>query len=213
MNNKTEIIKCIDELYKDPKCELEFNSNYELLVAVILSAQCTDKRVNQVTKELFKEYNTPEKMMTLSSAELENFIRPCGLSKNKAGYILEASREIVSKYGGQLPKTKEELKQLPGVGEKTANVMLATAFGIPAIAVDTHVFRVSNRLGLANSKNVLETQHQLEKVLPKDKWIKFHFALITHGRYVCKAQNPKCEECGAKSYCGYYKKVAVKNKI
>lgn len=212
MKNFENIIKQVDSLYKDPKCELVFNSTYELLVAVILSAQCTDKRVNLVTKELFKDYNTPEKMIKLSQEELENFIRPCGFFHNKASFILQASNDIVKKYNGEVPKTKDELKNLSGVGEKTANVVLATAYGVPAIAVDTHVFRVSNRLGLANAKNVETTQKQLEKVLPKDKWIKFHYALVLHGRYVCKSQKPNCEGCGISEYCKYYKNLVKQPK-
>jgi len=151
-----EIINAVNELYENPKCELMFSSNYELLVAVILSAQCTDKRVNQVTSELFKEYNTPEKMITLSQDELEQKIHSCGFFHNKAKHILEASKDLIEKYDGEIPNDKQKLKNLAGVGEKTANVVLATAFNVPAIAVDTHVFRVSNRLGLANSKDVLK---------------------------------------------------------
>ena len=206
MNNILDIIKAVDKLYDNPKCELNFSSNYELLVAVILSAQCTDKRVNQVTSELFKEYNTPEKMITLSQDELENKIRSCGFFHNKAKHILEASRDLIEKFNGEIPSDKEKLKALAGVGEKTANVVLATAFGEPAIAVDTHVFRVSNRLGLANSKDVFKTQKQLEKVLPKELWIKFHYALVLHGRYVCKSQNPNCKECKLNKLCKFYQK-------
>ena len=204
--NVLEIINEVNALYDNPKCELVFSSNYELLVAVILSAQCTDKRVNQVTSELFKEFNTPEKMITLSQEELENKIRSCGFFHNKAKHILDASRDLVEKYGGEIPSDKEKLKALAGVGEKTANVVLATAFGEPAIAVDTHVFRVSNRLGLANSKDVFKTQKQLEKVLPKDLWIKFHYALVLHGRYVCKSQNPNCRECKLNKLCKFNNK-------
>lgn len=200
-----DIISAVDELYQNPKCELEFHSNYELLIAVILSAQCTDKRVNIVTRELFKNYNTPEKMITLSQAELEDFIRPCGFFHNKAKHILDASSDLVKKYDGEIPSEKEKLKALSGVGEKTANVMLSLAFNIPAIAVDTHVFRVSNRLGLANQKDVAKTQRELEENIPKDKWIKFHYALVLHGRYVCKAQRPLCEICKLKSVCKFYK--------
>jgi len=205
-SNVLEIINAVDELYVNPKCELMFSSNYELLVAVILSAQCTDKRVNQVTSKLFKEYNTPEKMITLSQDELENKIRSCGFFHNKAKHILDASRDLVEKFNGEIPSDKEKLKSLAGVGEKTANVVLATAFGEPAIAVDTHVFRVSNRLGLANSKDVFKTQKQLEKVLPKDLWINFHYALVLHGRYVCKSQNPNCKECKLNKLCKFNKK-------
>ena len=201
-----EIIKSVNELYENPKCELMFSSNYELLVAVILSAQCTDKRVNQVTSELFKEYNTPEKMIKLSQDELEQKIHSCGFFHNKAKHILEASKDLIEKYNGEIPNDKQKLKNLAGVGEKTANVVLATAFGVPAIAVDTHVFRVSNRLGLANSKDILKTQKQLEKNLPKDMWIKFHYALVLHGRYICKSQRPNCENCKLKHCCKYFKK-------
>lgn len=203
--NILEIIKTVNSLYENPKCELVFSNNYELLVAVILSAQCTDKRVNQVTSELFKEYNTPEKMIELSQDELERKIRSCGFFHNKAKHILDASKEIVEKYNGEVPSDKAELKALAGVGEKTANVVLATVFNVPAIAVDTHVFRVSNRLGLANSKTVEGTQKQLEKNLPKDSWIKFHYALVLHGRYVCKSQRPNCDVCGLKELCKFYK--------
>ena len=204
MNNILDIIKAVDKLYDNPKCELNFSSNYELLVAVILSAQCTDKRVNQVTSELFKEYNTPEKMISLSQEELEIKIRSCGFFHNKAKHILDASRDIVENHGGEVPSDKNKLKALAGVGEKTANVVLSLAFGIPAIAVDTHVFRVSNRLGLADSKDVFKTQKQLEKVLPKEKWSKFHYALVLHGRYVCKSQRPNCNECKLNQYCKKY---------
>lgn len=203
--NVLDIINRVDELYVNPKCELEFNSNYELLVAVILSAQCTDKRVNLVTKELFKEYNTPFKMITLSQEELEHKIRSCGFFHNKVKHILEASHDIIDRFDGEVPKEKKDLLSLAGVGEKTANVVVSMAFNTPAIAVDTHVFRVSNRLGLANSKDVFKTQKQLEKTIPKDKWIKFHYALVLHGRYVCKSQRPNCNECGLKDLCKYYK--------
>ena len=203
--NVLEIVDAIDKLYENPKCELEFSSNYELLVAVILSAQCTDKRVNQVTSELFKEFNTAQKMITLSQEELENKIRSCGFFHNKAKHILEASKDLVKKYNGEVPSEKQELKKLAGVGEKTANVVVSMAFGIPAIAVDTHVFRVSNRLGLADSRDVLATQKQLEKNVPKDKWIKLHYSLVLHGRYVCKSQRPLCSECKLKEFCKFYK--------
>ena len=206
---KTSVLaltKKFDELYLDPKCELVFHSDYELLVAVILSAQCTDKRVNLVTAELFRDYNTAEKMITLSQEELEQKIRTCGFFHNKAKHILEMSNDLIQKHNGKVPSNKEELKALAGVGEKTANVVLAVAFNVPAIAVDTHVFRVSNRIGLANGKTVSKVQKDLEKNLPKDKWIKMHYALVLHGRYVCKAQRPLCETCELKDVCKSYKK-------
>ena len=202
--NILAIIERVDSLYENPKCELVFNSTFELLVAVILSAQCTDKRVNAVTKELFKDYNTPLKMITLSQAELENKIKACGFFRNKAKHILEASNDIISKFDGEVPSTKKELLTLSGVGEKTANVVVSTAFGVPAIAVDTHVFRVSNRLGLASAKNVQKTQSELEKNIPKTKWTKFHHALVLHGRYVCKAIKPRCESCDLSSVCKFF---------
>ncbi len=202
--NILDIIDAVDVLYDNPKCELNFSNNFELLVAVILSAQCTDKRVNQVTSELFKEFNTPAKMITLSQEELENKIRSCGFFHNKAKHILDASKDLVEKHSGMVPNNKKQLKELAGVGEKTANVVLSLAFGVPAIAVDTHVFRVSNRLGLAESKDVFKTQKQLETVLPKEKWSKFHYALVLHGRYVCKSQKPRCEECQLNKYCKKY---------
>lgn len=204
-----EIVKSVDDIYDNPKCELEFTSNYELLVAVILSAQCTDKRVNIVTRELFKEYGTAFKMITLSQAELEEKIRPCGFFHNKAKHIISCSKELVEKYNGEVPADKEKLKALAGVGEKTANVVLSMAFNIPAIAVDTHVFRVSNRLGLANAKTVEKTQKSLERNIPKDKWIKFHYSLVLHGRYVCKSHRPNCAECKLTNCCKFYK---TKNK-
>lgn len=204
-----EIVNKIDKLYENPKCELVFSSNYELLVAVILSAQCTDKRVNVVTGELFKNFNTPQKMITLSQGELENKIRSCGFFHNKAKHILDCSKELVEKYNGEVPSDKTALKNLAGVGEKTANVVLAVGFNIPAIAVDTHVFRVSNRLGLANSNNVMGVQKALEKNIPKDKWIKFHYALVLHGRYVCKSQRPQCENCELSKCCKFFNKGKI----
>lgn len=202
--NIDSIILKVDEIYKSPKCELEFSSNYQLLIAVILSAQCTDKRVNIVTRELFKDFGTPFDMIKLTQSELEQKIHSCGFFHNKAKHILECSKDLIEKYGGEVPSDKTALKNLAGVGEKTANVVLSMAFDIPAIAVDTHVFRVSNRLGLASSNNVLGTQKDLEHVLPKEKWIKFHYALVLHGRYVCHSQRPKCEECELAPYCKFY---------
>lgn len=208
-SQQMEIINKINSMYQNAECELKFSSNYELLVAVILSAQCTDKRVNIVTSELFKEYNTPKKMITLSQAELEQKIHACGFFHNKAKHILSCSKELVEKYNGEVPSEKSELKKLAGVGEKTANVVLATAFNIPAIAVDTHVFRVSNRLGIADAQSVEKTQKQLEKRIPKDLWSSSHYAFVLHGRYVCKSQRPNCEDCKLNELCKYYK---TKNK-
>lgn len=210
-SQQMDIINTINEIYKNAECELKFSSNYELLVAVILSAQCTDKRVNLVTQELFKGYNTPEKMLLLSQAELEEKIHACGFFHNKAKHILECSKELVEKYGGEVPADKEKLKSLAGVGEKTANVVLATAFNIPAIAVDTHVYRVSRRLGLATQNSVGGVQKQLEKLIDKSLWTSSHYALVLHGRYVCKAQKPNCKDCPLSDNCKYYNKS--KNKV
>lgn len=202
--NKGTSEKIIEKLalaFPDAKPELNFNSEYELLVAVILSAQCTDKRVNQVTQNLFKDYNTPEKMLKLSVEELAEIIRPCGLNNSKARHILSASEQIIKEHNGKVPSDFNKLKSLQGVGQKTANVVYAVAFGGDAIAVDTHVFRVSNRLGLTHSKNVTECEEQLKQIINKDKWSKTHHYLIFLGRRVCKARKPECNLCPVKDLC------------
>lgn len=201
MDKNQEIIEILKNTYKDPKCELNFSSPFELLVAVVLSAQCTDKRVNMVTSELFKNYNTAQAINNMDQSKLEEIIRPCGFFHNKAKSLKSLSKDIVERFNGQFPKTKDELKSLAGVGEKTANVVISLVYNEPAIAVDTHVFRVSNRLGLANATTVEKTQKQLEQVIEKDYWSKAHYALVLHGRYVCKAIKPKCEECAFKNVC------------
>ena len=183
------------------KPALNFTTPYELLVAVILSAQCTDQRVNVITKELFKEHNTPQKMLTLSQAELEKFIFSCGLYKSKAEHILSASKDIIEKFNGQVPDNLADLQSLAGVGRKTANVVYSVAFGGSAIAVDTHVFRVSNRIGLVSENNVLNTEKSLMKVLDKKDWSRSHHYLIYLGRSFCKASKPDCENCPIKEQC------------
>lgn len=200
-----EIILELDRLYPDAKAELEYSSPFELLIAVILSAQCTDVRVNQVTRILFEKANTPEQLLTLSLTELENIIKPCGIYKNKAHNIYETSQMIVHNFHGNVPGTIEMLMTLPGVGKKTANVVVSNAFDTPAIAVDTHVFRVSNRIGLANAQTVEETEKQLMQGIDRDRWTKAHHMIIFHGRRVCKARNPNCTECTLQPYCKYYK--------
>lgn len=200
-----EIINLLKSEYKDPKCELNYSSPFELLVAVVLSAQCTDKRVNLVTEELFKTHNTPEKLAGIDINVLEEKIKSCGFYHNKARAIKSLSFDIVNKFNGEFPKTKDELKSLAGVGEKTANVVISLVYNEPAIAVDTHVFRVSNRLGLANATTPEKTQKQLEKVISKDYWSKAHYALVLHGRYVCKAIKPRCDECAFRKHCKFYK--------
>ncbi len=195
-----DIIQTLSGIFND-KPALNFNTPYELLIAVILSAQCTDERVNKVTKNLFAEYNTPEKMITLSQEQLEKFIYSCGLYKSKASHILSASRDIIEKYGGQVPDNLEQLRTLAGVGRKTANVVYSVAFNGDAIAVDTHVFRVSNRIGLVKEKNVLNTEKSLMKTIEKKDWSRSHHFLIYLGRSFCKAQNPDCANCPINHYC------------
>lgn len=202
--NNGKILKELERLYPDAQPALEFHSPYELLVAVILSAQCTDERVNKVTKVLFAEYNTPEKMLTLSQAELEKYIFSCGFYRNKAAHILSASHDILEKYGGEVPPTLEQLKTLAGVGQKTANVVYAVAFGGDAIAVDTHVFRVSNRLGLAHGNTPAKVEAALNEAIPKKLWSKAHHYLIYHGRRVCHSQKPDCPACTLKELCEYF---------
>ena len=202
--NEKEILCELEKLYPQAAPALHFNSPYELLVAVILSAQCTDERVNKVTAELFKEYNTPQKMLTLSQQELEKRIFSCGFYRNKAAHILSASRDIIEKFGGQVPADHAALKTLAGVGQKTANVVYAVAFGGDAIAVDTHVFRVSNRLGLAHATTPEKTELQLNAAIPKDMWSRAHHWLIFHGRRVCHSQRPDCANCTLKTWCEYY---------
>ncbi len=183
------------------KPALEFSTPYELLIAVILSAQCTDERVNKITRVLFKEYNTPEKMVLLTNEQLEKYIFSCGLYKSKAEHILSASRDILQKFDGQVPSDLEALRTLAGVGRKTANVVYSVAFKGDAIAVDTHVFRVSNRIGLVKADNVLQTEKGLMNVLDKTDWSRAHHYLIYLGRSFCKASKPDCENCPINEFC------------
>lgn len=195
-----KIVNRLSTVFID-KPALKFNTPYELLVAVILSAQCTDERVNKITAVLFKEHNTPEKMLNLSQSELEKYIFSCGLYKTKASHILSMSKDLIEKFGGQVPDTLEDLRSLAGVGRKTANVVYSVAFNGQAIAVDTHVFRVSNRIGLVKETNVLSTERKLMKVLDKNDWSRTHHYLIYLGRSFCKAQSPDCEHCPIETYC------------
>ena len=200
------IIEKLDKEYFGAKPALNFNSEYELLVAVILSAQCTDERVNKVTKILFESYNSPSKMLTLSVDELSKIILPCGLNNSKAKHILTASKSIIDNFNGKVPNNLEDLRTLAGVGRKTANVVYSVAFGGDAIAVDTHVQRVSNRIGLAKSSNPLTAEKQLMKRIDKNMWSKSHHYLIYHGRRVCTARSPKCSECVLGAECEYKNK-------
>lgn len=177
------------------KPALKFSTPYQLLVAVILSAQCTDERVNKVTGTLFENYGTPERMLTLSQEELEKIVFSCGLYRSKAEHILKASKSIVENFGGKVPEDLDGLRSLAGVGRKTANVVYSVAFGGNAIAVDTHVFRVANRIGLAAEKNVLKTEYALMNVLDENDWSRAHHYLIYLGRSFCKAGKPDCVNC------------------
>ncbi len=185
-------------------CELDYTTPFELLVAVILSAQCTDKRVNIATKELFKVYNTAEQFARLTLEELKPYIFSCGFYNNKGTNIINMSKALVEKYGGEVPRSLEELTALAGVGRKTASVVLSVAFDIPAMPVDTHVFRVSRRLGLASGETVEKVERELmERYEPAD-WNMLHHTLIFQGRYVCKSQKPDCEHCAVREECKFY---------
>ncbi|NEU04694.1 endonuclease III [Clostridium senegalense] len=206
MNKKTrdEVLKILSEVYAGVTCGLTFNSPFELLISTILSAQCTDERVNIVTKELYKDYNTPEAIVELTEEELGEKIRSCGFYRNKSKNIIGCCKMLLEKYDGKVPSEMEELIKLPGVGRKTANVVMSNAYGKPAIAVDTHVFRLSNRIGIAKGKNVEEVEEKLMKNIPKDMWSDAHHYLIWHGRKICNARKPKCETCPIIQYCEYY---------
>ena len=207
MDTKEEILKELARLYPDAGPALQFRTPYELLIAVMLSAQCTDERVNKVTKVLFREHDTPEKMLTLSQEELEKYIFSCGFYHNKAAHILSASKDILERFGGEVPSTREELETLAGVGRKTANVVYAFAFDGNAIAVDTHVFRVANRLGLAPGKTPFEVEKGLMALIPEHDWSKAHHWLIWHGRKVCHSQRPSCDACTLAPLCPYFAKT------
>ena len=201
-----EVLKVLDELFYDARCELNYNKDYELLIATILSAQSTDKRVNEVTKILFAKYDIFS-LKGASVTDIENIIKPVGTHKRKAMYIKVVANELVNKYNGVVPNDREFLESLPGVGRKTCNVVLSNIYDVPAIAVDTHVKRVANRLGLTNSDDVNVIEQDLMNFFPKDKWSRVHHQLVLFGRYICKSKNPSCENCLFKSKCKYYQNV------
>lgn len=201
-----EVIEMLLRTYPDAKAELNFSNSFELLIATILSAQTTDVQVNKVTESLFKEYRTPEDFLKMSEDELMEKIKSIGFYRNKSKNILATCKILVEKYGGKVPDVIEELMELPGVGRKTANVVISNAFGKDAIAVDTHVFRVSNRIGIAKSDDVLDTEKQLMENIEKNMWSKAHHLLIFHGRRICKARKPQCNKCPLTEYCLYYRK-------
>ncbi|HET7107482.1 MAG TPA: endonuclease III [Candidatus Acidoferrum sp.] len=196
------ILAGLDAAYPDATCELNYSNAFQLLIATILSAQCTDVRVNQVTSELFKKYTKPEDFAYASPAELEKEIRPTGFFRNKTKSIMGASKGLIEKFGGEVPRTMEEILTLPGVARKTGNVVLGTAYGIASgVVVDTHVIRLSQRLDLTRNEEPKKIEQDLMKVIPENKWIKFSHQLIWHGRRVCAARKPKCAECNLESLC------------
>lgn len=199
-----KILDDLDSLYPDAKAGLDFTTPFELLIATILSAQCTDVRVNKVTAVLFKEHNTPKSILDLGIDGLTKYIKSCGLYKTKSKNIINTCNVLYHDYDSKVPDNIEELMKLPGVGRKTANVVVSNAFDTPAIAVDTHVFRVTNRIGIVNEKDVLSTEKTLMRVIPKERWSKSHHLFIWHGRNICKARNPKCEECILNDRCKFY---------
>ncbi len=203
--NVKEILRILADLYPDAKCALDHTSAFELLVATILSAQCTDTRVNQITPRLFAKYPSAEALAAAEVRKLESVIGECGLFRMKAKHLIGTAQRLLAVHQGQVPSTREELMALPGVGRKTANVVLSNAFGVAAIAVDTHVQRVSNRLGLAMSDDVSETERQLMARVPEALWSAAHHWLIHHGRQVCHARSPKCDECPLAPHCRYVK--------
>lgn len=200
-NLKLEELRILEETYRGAIPELKFNSVFELLVAVILSAQCTDKRVNEVTAQLFPIANTPQQMVELGQEKLEEIVRPCGYYKAKSKNIVGTSKILIDEYGGEVPDDFDALTKLPGVGRKTANVVASVAFKIPAIAVDTHVFRIANRTQIAEGKTPLEVELGLQKIIPKEKWSDAHHWMIWHGRLICTSRSPKCYNCRLNEIC------------
>jgi len=203
------IFNALQKMFPDAHCELEYNTPFELLIATILSAQCTDERVNLVTAALFAEAKTPEEIIALGPVELENKIRSLGLFHNKAKNILLACSVLIEDFAGQVPEEIDSLRKLPGVGRKTANVVVSNAFGIPALAVDTHVFRVAHRLGIAQGKTPEKVEEELMCMFPRERWSLVHHLLIFHGRRICIARKPHCEECPVTLACKAYQSQSI----
>ncbi len=204
---RTEIFRRLQAANPKPTTELEYATDFQLLIAVILSAQATDKSVNLATRQFFPTHGTPEGLLALGEEGLSRYIRTIGLYKTKASNVIQTCRLLIERHGGKVPDDRAALEALPGVGRKTANVVLNTAFGHPTIAVDTHIFRVANRTRLAPGKTVLEVERKLEKVIPRQYLIDAHHWLILHGRYVCVARKPKCPQCGIADLCEYKDKT------
>ncbi len=206
MTKKQRVLKIIEkfnEMYPDAQCSLTYNDPIQLMVATQLSAQCTDARVNMVTKELFKRYKTVQEFAEADIEELENYIRSTGFYRNKARNIITACRMLLTDFGGTVPSNMDDLLKLPGVGRKTANLLLNDWFGIPAVVVDTHAKRLSRRIGLTDNEDPEKIEYDLMKVVPKENWGSFCHQLIYHGRAVCKARKPMCEKCDIRPYCNY----------
>ncbi len=201
-----EVLNLLYQAHPDAECELNHKDEFQLLVATVLSAQTTDVSVNKVTPHLFDKYPTVYDMASAELEDVETCIRQIGLYKSKARNVIALSQAIISDFDGKVPETVKELVTLRGVGQKTANVVVSNAFGVPAIAVDTHVFRVSNRIGIVHAKDVKRTEEELMKKIPKDQWTQAHHTFIFQGRYICLARKPKCEECNITEYCEYFKK-------
>ncbi len=206
--NKVEVIeKCLDDMFKDPNCELNYHNDYELLIAIVLSAQTTDKRVNNVTSILFDRYKNLEELSNADIKDIENILRPLGSFRKKALYVKEIARILLLDYNGKVPIKRKELEAMPGVGRKTVNVFLGEFYNVPLIAVDTHVERVSKRLGLAkDDDSVRDVEEKLKRKFKRDVWAKRHLQLVLFGRYHCKALSPNCDMCKLKDICKYKKR-------
>jgi endonuclease-3 len=207
---RTRLFERLRSANPRPTTELAYRTPFELLVSVVLSAQATDKSVNAATERLYRDARTPQAILDLGEAGLIPYVRTIGLYRSKARHILETCRLLIERHGGEVPRSREALEALPGVGRKTANVILNTAFGYPTIAVDTHIFRVANRTGLAPGKNVREVEDRLMKVVPGEFLKDAHHWLILHGRYVCKARKPDCPGCLIRDLCGYKAKTKAR---
>ncbi|MBD22543.1 MAG: endonuclease III [Alphaproteobacteria bacterium] len=208
-NKVDNIFKALKAKNPNPKTELEYSSVFTLLVAVVLSAQSTDKGVNAVTRKLFKEASTPEKMVNLGEKKIKKLINKIGLFNTKSKNVFLLSKILIEKFNGEVPSDRDSLVKLPGVGRKTANVVLNTFFNKPYIAVDTHLFRLGNRIGIAKGKTTLEVENNYLKIIPKWAMKNAHHWLILHGRYICKARNPLCSECGINKFCEFFKEENI----
>ncbi len=207
-----EILNILRKTYPEATCSLDFETPFQIVIAVMLSAQCTDERVNKTTPLLFKDYGTPEKLSKIDIKKLEDIIHPCGFYKNKAKNALECSKVLVEKYGGKVPNNMEDLMNLPGIGRKSANVIMLEAFSnAQGIAVDTHCKRISNKIGFSKESDPEKIEQDLLKTFDKKDWVDVNHLFVWHGRYTCIARNPKCENCTIKKYCNEYKKNKTKD--